>query len=1334
MPEDTTDFYCVGGTMERSAKSYVTRDTDEILYRQLKAGNFCYVLNPRQVGKSSLMIKVAESLKADEVSVAIVDLQSISKSLSAEKWYYAILRQIGRGLGIEKELRSYWVKGGQPSGEIEQDFALSSPLEKWINALREVVLPKCTGQIVIFVDEIDYVRSYTDFSADEFFAAIRFLYNEQGSDKELKRLSFCFIGVATPSDLIRDTRVTPFNIGQRIELKDFTALEAQSLARGLGRDESTNKELLERIFYWTGGHPFITQNFCQTVATDPTVKTTADIDRVCQELYLAPDVRGKDNNLLFVRDRLLLKESAEREPRPESELMGLLSLYSQIHKGKRVPDNESNPLVSILRLSGIVRSKNGFLETRNRIYQTVFDQKWIEDNMPDSELRKQRTIYRRRLAGISIGAMAMAFLAIFSGVQWVKAENALKELGLTKESLETREETIKKQDENISKKVEENSLLINDLKEKTDDLDKTTKTANEAVELLQIKKREASDAIELAEVKTREANEAVTIAKEKTEQADIANKSAEIAVGVAEEQKFKSKHLFYANNMKMAESFYKNSDIDSFAKILNETDPNLRGFEWKYLNQKLDGRVHFDVSTQSKGNRLAFVPNSNYLVTAERISGNLYYLNLATGKGEFREINNKIKGIINDFSISSDGKLIALIVDGYEEDNLVLLDTDTWESKLMDDFSVLSEKEKEKANYKFVSFSNKDKDSFFTIKELEKGLIYTKWNIGGKSISKEITPPKITKEEFFELKGVEVKCISPNGRYISLNYDRANIDNGKVSGFSHIQSVIDVEENEEIMTHEISDKMYGLNECTFSSDESLFAQFNARNNNIGNDKTERNVYFLFISQLNTQAKLFEDIFAISDITGVDPSSGLAFSPDGSQIAVAANGRVKAWDLKSLKNPPFNMGSSNNFPPREIGGIIPEITGFAFSSDGKSIAMAGNKLGQDFDEEATEGLENGRIEVWKISDELYFDEKNFLQISRDFKSLLIKDYPSADSYKWNLWDTQSLSLLKEEDYSKFASFTFSANGEYFFSTDGNFDLSSSQNEPVIENLRIWNTKTAGQEIKLKTSNYCLVENEPVFSSNSKMLASFCEDATIRIWNTETGEEVFNSSTLSFQNDNNSAGDSLKFIENDTKLILINSSQDKKFKMWDILNQKEYSETELNKLNNNERVMNFSVDGKWLVTLSGNQELKLRESSKGSQVKILPQLPNESIGMGSISFSPDSTFLVLADYTLPMHLYYLKDTAVREINLESEELSFPSLNLVFSPDEKWLYDVNNRIIWNTKTWQKVKLSLSNQLSSKFHYFSQDSSRLIVGFENGITFVDPLIGQELYNFTSY
>jgi len=403
------NFYVTGGTLPGNAISYVRRQADELLYKSLCQNEYCYILTSRQMGKSSLMVRTATRLREEGIRAAVVDLTSLGQNVTVEQWYKGILNRIGQALGIEEDLDDFWY-----------EHAALPPLERWLDALQQVVLAQNPSKVVLFIDEIDMVRSLA-FKTDEFFAGIRSCYNRREQHPDCSRLTFCLLGVASPSDLIQTGEITPFNIGKRIELYDFTLEEAAILAPGIsvtGRDAT---DLMQRILYWTGGQPYLTQRLCAVVASDATILAAEDVDRLCSQLFFSRDAQQNEINLTFVRDRLL--KSGE-------DLATLLELYRCIlRQHKPVEYDPVAPLCEVLRLSGITRVAGGRMVVRNRIYTRVFDVGWIRQNMPDAELRRQAQAYRRGalrtllFASIIVASMAtMLYLTLRSER---KANNAL---------------------------------------------------------------------------------------------------------------------------------------------------------------------------------------------------------------------------------------------------------------------------------------------------------------------------------------------------------------------------------------------------------------------------------------------------------------------------------------------------------------------------------------------------------------------------------------------------------------------------------------------------------------------------------------------------------------------------------------------------------------------------------------------------------------------------------------------------------------------------------------------------------------------------------------------
>jgi tetratricopeptide (TPR) repeat protein len=374
------DFFTAGGTLPADAPSYVERSADEELFQEIMSGEFCYALTPRQMGKSSLMIRMARRLRNERVSSVIIDLTQIGTTKNPEIWYRGILTRIRKQLNLLVDPLAWWdQKGNIPDFQKFFDFF-------------EVALAQVEGRIVIFVDEIDTTLKL-DFR-DDFFAGIRAIYNERADRREFERLSFVLLGVASPSELVRDRARTPFNIGREITLKPIQREDAQVLANGLEQIyPGFGEKLLDRIFYWTHGHPYLTQKLCQS-AVEEKLETCSDheIDELVLKIFKSGEA-SQESSVQFVRANILdhpLKKS-------------LLSTYKKVLQGRKIAENKTSFTQNQLKLSGLVGIENGYLDVSNNIYRSIFDVNWVN--------RNTRTNWPLIVSGV-LGIMVLALASV----------------------------------------------------------------------------------------------------------------------------------------------------------------------------------------------------------------------------------------------------------------------------------------------------------------------------------------------------------------------------------------------------------------------------------------------------------------------------------------------------------------------------------------------------------------------------------------------------------------------------------------------------------------------------------------------------------------------------------------------------------------------------------------------------------------------------------------------------------------------------------------------------------------------------------------------------------
>ncbi|MBE9508293.1 MAG: AAA-like domain-containing protein, partial [Chloroflexi bacterium] len=382
VPANATDFFVAGGTLRADAPSYVKRPADDELFNLASAGQFCYVLTPRQMGKSSLMVRTAHRLHKSGVSTAIIDLTGGGTDVSVEQWYLGLITQLKVQLNLSVDPEAWW-----------SEYASLGAVQRFTDFLHDVLLVEIEGPVVIFIDEIDTTLNL-DFS-DDFFASIRFTYNARASDSIYNRLTFVLLGVTTPADLIKDRSRTPFNIGQGIDLREFSQEDAQVLQQGLKAACGEQGEtIFTRIFHWTNGHPYLTQKLCLTVAESGDGSWADErVDELVGGLFLSEEAR-KETNLQFVRDSVSTSPQRRR----------LLTLYRKVYEGKAVPEDERSLDQNRLKLFGLLQAERGVLKVRNEIYRRAFNLDWIKANTPVD--------WTRRIAVISTLLVVLLVMSI----------------------------------------------------------------------------------------------------------------------------------------------------------------------------------------------------------------------------------------------------------------------------------------------------------------------------------------------------------------------------------------------------------------------------------------------------------------------------------------------------------------------------------------------------------------------------------------------------------------------------------------------------------------------------------------------------------------------------------------------------------------------------------------------------------------------------------------------------------------------------------------------------------------------------------------------------------
>jgi hypothetical protein len=242
------------GAIDPQSKFYEVRRGDQIALDAIRQqGVTITIKGPRQVGKSSLLIRVREAALQKQKQVVLIDFQQVGKNSlkSAELFCRQFCELISRKLNIESRVAEYW----------------NMPLDDIMRCTQYMethLLPKMDKPLVLAMDEVDSLFGNADFNSD-FFSMLRSWHNSRAYEPLYKRLDLVLVSSTEPYQFIKDLNQSPFNVGEVIEPEDFTETQLNDL---IGRHELTLDSTYKTgLMSLLGGHPYLVRRALYLIAS-----------------------------------------------------------------------------------------------------------------------------------------------------------------------------------------------------------------------------------------------------------------------------------------------------------------------------------------------------------------------------------------------------------------------------------------------------------------------------------------------------------------------------------------------------------------------------------------------------------------------------------------------------------------------------------------------------------------------------------------------------------------------------------------------------------------------------------------------------------------------------------------------------------------------------------------------------------------------------------------------------------------------------------------------------------------------------------------------------------
>ena len=242
------------GTMRLDSRFYVTRPEDARALEAIQqpAGITITIKGARQMGKSSLLNRVTDAAEKAGKRVAFLDFQFFEQETlkDADAFFQQFCLSLTDELDLEDAVLDYWQRPREGN------------LQRCTRYVRKHILEQLDCPLVLAMDEVEKIFD-TAFRTD-FFSMLRGWHNKRATTALWQQLDLALVTSTEPYQLINDLSQSPFNVGEVLDLDDFSLAQVTDLNQRHGEPLSASQ--VERLATLVHGHPYLVRRALYLVA------------------------------------------------------------------------------------------------------------------------------------------------------------------------------------------------------------------------------------------------------------------------------------------------------------------------------------------------------------------------------------------------------------------------------------------------------------------------------------------------------------------------------------------------------------------------------------------------------------------------------------------------------------------------------------------------------------------------------------------------------------------------------------------------------------------------------------------------------------------------------------------------------------------------------------------------------------------------------------------------------------------------------------------------------------------------------------------------------------